>query len=179
VCLLDLGLREREGDQFYLLKSYGLDTVMIIVSGSDSLEMGYAAASLGARGMIHKTVLSRMKLVEQINEKFLESILLPGLLRGDRLMVKAVDVAKRRVFKTVEEWSMSSDVEEEYLDACYGDVSEASAEIRLLLHRLYKAALTDNPTDTVSASTDFTARGKPLEGIGLQSLYRRKKNRDF
>lgn len=177
VCLLDLGLREREGDQFYLLKSYGCDTVMIIVSGSDSLEMGYVAASLGARGMIHKTVLSKMKMIEQINEKFLESILLPGSLRDDHLMVKAANAVKGYEYKTVEEWAVRSGVDEAYLEERYATVSEAPPETRLQLYRLYKAALTDKPADTVSARADFGAQGEAFEGVSLRRLYKTTTNR--
>jgi len=172
VCLLDLGLRERENDQFYLLRRFGLDTVVIIVSGSDSLEMGYVAASLGARGTIHKTDLRQMMLVERINEKFLESIVLPGSLRDDSGIVTAADAMKRYEINTVREWSVRSGVEEAYLEERYATVSKAPPETRLLLYRLYKAALTDKPADTASARADFGAQGKAFEGVSLRRLYR-------
>jgi CheY-like chemotaxis protein len=76
LCLLDLGIRDIKGDEFYLPRTYGEHTRFFVLTGSTSPEQGAAAVMSGATGVFDKPALFDAH-APRINEQILRHIVTP------------------------------------------------------------------------------------------------------
>ncbi len=82
VCIVDLGITDMEGDEFYLLRHYGRHSSIVVLTGSPSPQKGAACIQLGARAVFEKgkefnaglflRAVNKMALVNIVNHRFNE-----------------------------------------------------------------------------------------------------------
>lgn len=145
VCLLDLGLADIQGDQFYLLRRYALRTAFIIVTGSGNAEDGYRARELGAVGLLLKPVsFISLPLHSLIAQAFLKAAL--GLLDTANLkptLLAVSEVLLNRTPSTVQRWSEQCGVTHEYLRRlCLGQFGVPPGQALGFVHS-YQRAFSD------------------------------------
>ncbi len=141
VCVLDLGITDRQQDEFYLLRRYTQKAAFVVVSGAESPQKGSITYTLGARDAIQKGSIAEMRLIERINNVFLDYLLVPPGAEKDRLVVHAASVLRGQKPKMVKEWARKSDIGEALLRRKYEQYgNEHKPRIIMMLYTLYNAA---------------------------------------
>jgi len=140
VCIMDMGLTDREGDELYLLKKFSKQTTMMVISGSDSFELGYKAKVYGAKAAIHKTDFRRMHLVDEINKCFLESIRIPPYAANNHVVKRAAAVMAETPVENLLDWAEKTGYEQSHIRKQYIYSTGAAPKLILFIYYLYEAA---------------------------------------
>jgi CheY-like chemotaxis protein len=126
VCLLDLGMSDINGDEYYLIKKHAPQTSFIIITARDSLDKGFKAGHCGAFTAIKKPVdFYQMDIFNIINEAFSKSIVTsPKKYRCKPIVSTAAEVLTLSKPDSVREWADCAGVDERYLrrawEGCFG-----------------------------------------------------------
>jgi CheY-like chemotaxis protein len=174
VCLLDLGITDRQQDEFYLLRRYASRLSFLVVSGADSPQKGSIAFALGAREAIQKKGIAQMHLIERINRVFLESIAIPYAARKDDTIIAAANALFENAPDKVRAWVRTCSVDEGRLRRRYIRYGEHYKPVHILsLVKMYSAAFSSLVKDKDLEDTARHVRySYTVHDVNLERLQR-------
>lgn len=142
-CITELGIKDIEHDEFYLIRHYGSHSSILVVTDSKSPAKGALSARLGARWVFDKgstfdlkrfyTVLSRVLLINVVNCRYDESA-------GDTLSA-ATKVLLDKQPVSVTEWADKMRITDRQLRNLWHTGSGFGAKQILFLHECFRSAL--------------------------------------
>ncbi|MGA2506134.1 MAG: response regulator [Chitinispirillaceae bacterium] len=117
VCLFDLGMTDINNDECYLIKKYSSKVSFIVVSGRDSLEMGFKVGSCGALAAVRKPVdFDKTDIIDLINNAFFRNLLAIENLRKYKPIIKdAVEAFITLNPPSIKHWADKLGIKEYYL----------------------------------------------------------------
>ena len=138
--ILDMGIRDIDNDEFFLLRTYAKKLPFIVISGTSDIERAYEASSLGAKGIFGKPLdLMSDRFWKTLRTLFLNKLILPGET-SDPLLDQCCMVLKDTCPETVAAWADASGLSVGYLrKVCMKGFGIAPKQI-LFLYRLYRDA---------------------------------------
>lgn len=140
VCLLDLGLWDRDNDQFFLLRKYR-NTQFIIISGSLDLQHGFSAAQLGARYAVKKP-FQPDNLLHIVSETILKYVIVRDRdVISDQVIYTARRVLLEKEPSSISDWARLTGIDETYLRRKWNNWYNIQPKISFYLFKIYHAAL--------------------------------------
>lgn len=141
LCVLDLGIKDIDNDEFYLLKKYGLRSCFIIITGSTSPKKGFKAHSLGAKAVIEKAVkFKNVDFVKTINRYALLNIINPKYAPNDDTLSVSTDVLFEKSPKMVSKWAKHIGITDRSLRHIWKNNLGANAKIILSTYLIFNSA---------------------------------------
>jgi FixJ family two-component response regulator len=124
VCLMDLGLDDIDGDEFYLLKKYSPRTSFIVLTGDDSIHRGFQCGKHGSFSVIEKPVdFGGIDFIKTINEAFIQSLVTSGKERNYKPVIeKIITALLHHNPDTISEWAFDACITEQYLRRTWNTV---------------------------------------------------------
>lgn len=107
ICILDLGISDCNGDEFFILKNYADYIPCIVLTGSSSPSKGAACIRLGAKDVMEKgTSFDFVKFIGSIREHTIRGILSRNYFKkSSETLNNAIDVLMLKHPSTVTEWA--------------------------------------------------------------------------
>jgi DNA-binding NarL/FixJ family response regulator len=141
VCVLDLGLSDRENDEFYLLRKFGRRVSFVVFTGSTSPAKGFTARSLGAREIVEKTPrLDMPTFVKCINRQSLLNILNPRYTVVHDTVGQSTELLVEKAPTTVSQWAIQMGITDRELRHIWRKNLGANAKIILSISQIFSAA---------------------------------------
>jgi CheY-like chemotaxis protein len=141
VCVLDLGLSDRENDEFYLLRRFGKRVSFVVFTGSTSPAKGFAVRALGAREIVEKTPrLDLPSFVKCLNRQSLLNVLNPRCGVVHDTVGLSTEVLIEKAPKTVAQWAIQMGITDRELRHIWRKNLGANAKIILSICQIFSAA---------------------------------------
>jgi CheY-like chemotaxis protein len=142
LCILDFGIDDLYGDEFYLVKKYAGLLPVVVVSGARDMERAFRASGFGAAGLIEKPVdLFAPTFWKRVAEVFLNAAVLPSLPpNANTILLESCAVLRRQPIASVARWADSTGSTEAYLRRLWTESCGVSPKITLFLFNFYKEA---------------------------------------
>jgi response regulator RpfG family c-di-GMP phosphodiesterase len=141
LCILDLGLTDRENDEFYLLKKYAARCSFIIFTGSTSPHKGFIAHQLGAKAIIEKAPgFNNLEFLKQINYYALLNIINPRYGSANDTLSHSTDILFQYSPKFVSQWAIQMGISDRELRHIWTRNLGANAKIILSIYQIFEAA---------------------------------------
>lgn len=107
VCILDLGISDYAGDEFFILRNYAGNFPCIILTGSQSPGKGAACIQLGAKAVLEKgTDFKFEDLYSSICEQVLRGILnRKSVKKSTDTLNASIDILLQKKPSTVTQWA--------------------------------------------------------------------------
>lgn len=136
-CLCDLGIRDMEQNEFYLLEKFGNTIPFIIISATEDTEKSFECKNRGAKTFVKKaTPWFYSKLVSSINHYGLINMIFPCYERAEQSLVnKYVEALGKSNPINVHEWAREVDVIEAKLrKECEGQMTVKPKQAICVFH---------------------------------------------
>lgn len=170
LCVIDLGLRDINDDEFYLVKHYSQRVAFIIFTGSTSPKKGFEARNSGAKAIVEKTPdFNAETFLRTVNHYALLNILNPRYGLAKDTLSAATEALIEYQPKYVSRWAMHMGITDRELRHIWSKNLGANAKIILSIHQLFRTALAyyekrvDEGTDRFSVPVEDLATYRRLE----------------
>jgi DNA-binding NarL/FixJ family response regulator len=141
LCIFDLGINDRENDEFYLLRKYSHRSSFVVFTGSTSPRKGFMAQSLGAKAIIEKSAhIMNVDFLKQINYNTLLNILNPRYGRANDTLSHSTDMLFKHSPKFVSQWAIQMGISDRELRHIWTKNLGANAKIVLSIYQIFEAA---------------------------------------
>jgi DNA-binding NarL/FixJ family response regulator len=142
VCIMDLGLKNSNNDEFYLLKKYSLNTSFIVVTGKESIKKGFDCGKYGSQSVFEKPIdFTNIDFIKAINTSFIH-----GLVCGSRFHKPVLESIGHALLtmnpSDMSEWSMHANVTEQYLRKIWNLIFGYQPKYFLWLYKTFNIAFT-------------------------------------
>lgn len=116
ICLMDLGVDDVGGDQFHLVRQFGGEMGVIVVTGSQSPRDGAACRDMGVKDILEKAFLDRESCLASVNHWVLAGLLWPEYTETSRgSKARAVRILLGRRPESIAAWARMAGLEERSL----------------------------------------------------------------
>lgn len=144
VCVADLGLKDKEDDEFYLLKRFHRHVSFVILTGASSPRKGFLAAKHGAKALMEKSgELDYGSFVRMLNRYALLNIINPRYQAHGK---DPLSVSTRVLFEKsptfVTDWALEMGVTDREIRHIWKRNLGANAKIILFMYQLFRGAFT-------------------------------------
>ncbi|MFP4417901.1 MAG: response regulator [Chitinivibrionales bacterium] len=170
LCVIDLGLRDIEDDEFYLIRRFSDRVAFIIFTGSSSPTKGFHARECGAKAIIEKSPdFDPENFLHTINHYALLNILNPRYNLTKDTLSAATEALIEHQPKFVSSWAMHMAITDRELRHIWSKNLGANAKIILSIHQLFRSAfdyyeqLADRGIERASFPVDDVATYRRLE----------------
>jgi response regulator RpfG family c-di-GMP phosphodiesterase len=141
LCIFDLGLADRENDEFYLLRKYAHRSSFVVFTGNTSPAKGFMAHSFGARAIIEKSAnIMNADFLKQINYHTLLNILNPRYGKMTDTLSHSTDILFKHSPKFVSQWAIQMGISDRELRHIWTKNLGANAKIILSIYQIFEAA---------------------------------------
>lgn len=140
VLVLDLGIRDVENDEFYLLRQFASKTSVIVFTGSDSPQKGAQSVLLGAKAVVEKgasldsfeffRTVNRSSMINLINSAYSE-------VGGSTTLWTATKVLLEKRPGSVNEWAGIMGITDRQLRNVWSSGNLPGARNALFLFQLF------------------------------------------
>lgn len=142
-CIMELGLRDLDNDEYYILNHFRNFCPVMVFTKSDSPESGAKSILFGAREVVDKREsCDRRKLVEKVNVLTIKSILNPGY---NNACNETIDYATKLLFEkkpqTVTKWAEYLKITDRQLRNIWKKEHGHNAKSVLTFHNIFTCAL--------------------------------------
>lgn len=140
--ILDCGIDDIGGDEFYLLRKYSRKLPFVIISGSADMERAFEATNLGAAGMIAKPPeLNSSRFWDTLAEVFLDKTILPDLSAAVNTQLnECCKIIRKNLPETVSDWAAQANITDAYLRRIWSECMAFPPKHILFLYTVYKKA---------------------------------------
>jgi response regulator RpfG family c-di-GMP phosphodiesterase len=141
-CLFDLGMKDVENNEFYLLDKYANKIPFIVISYRKDLETGFACKSRGARAILAKGSCDFLKnLVAQVNKLALLNLICPQYMEGRMdILCKLVEVLFEKKPLHVNDWAMEANITDRQLRREWAEELGVCAKHSLCVFHIFSHA---------------------------------------
>jgi DNA-binding NarL/FixJ family response regulator len=140
VCIMDLGLKNSNNDEFYLLKKYSSDTSFIVVTGKESIKKGFDCGKYGSQSVFEKPVdFTSIDFLNAINNAFICSLVC-GSRFHKPVLESIVQALLTKNPSDMSEWSMHANVTEQYLRKIWNLIFGYQPKYFLWLYKTFSTA---------------------------------------
>ena len=142
VCLLDLGLKDLDNDEYILIKKYFPKVSFVIVTARDSIEHGFQSAACGACAVLKKPIdFKKGNFLNVINRAFFRSLIMPENPNKCKPVIRdAVEAFISTHNSSVSEWAKSIGIDERYLRMVWTDCYGYQPKLVVWLNKIYRSA---------------------------------------
>ncbi|MBN1308100.1 MAG: response regulator [Chitinispirillaceae bacterium] len=142
LCLLDLGICDVDGDEFYLLRKYSHRMPFVIISATTDIERVFTATKLGAAGMIAKPPdVGSPGFWSKISDAFLERSILPALTDAfNPCLTECCRILQNDLPDNVSDWAGKAGITDAYLRRLCTETCSFSPKQLLFIYKFYKDA---------------------------------------
>jgi DNA-binding NarL/FixJ family response regulator len=142
VCIMDLGLKNCDNDEFYLLKKYSPNTSFIVVTGKESIKKGFECGKYGSQSVFEKPVdFTSTDFFNAINNAFIYSLVC-GSRFHKPVLESIVQALLTKNPSDMFEWSMHANVTEQYLRKIWNLIFGYQPKYFLWLYKTFNTAFT-------------------------------------
>jgi hypothetical protein len=139
---MDLGLKNSNNDEFYLLKKYSPNTSFIVVTGKESIKKGFECGKYGSQSVFEKPVdFTSTDFLNAINNAFMFSLVCGSRFQKP-VLESIVQALMTKNPSDMFEWSMHANVTEQYLRKIWNLIFGYQPKYFLWLYKTFNAAFT-------------------------------------
>lgn len=160
-CVMDLGVKDIDNDEFMILKRFGSKTSFVVLTGSQFPSKGFDAYRLGAKAVVEKTGhLEQSALLKTVNRYTLENIINPHFHeQSDDTTSISTKILFQSSPDTVTSWAQKLGISDRQLRKIWKSCLGFSAKTSLFTFNLFQQAFLfyENMLDqnTEEPSPDF------------------------
>lgn len=142
VCIMDLGLKNSNNDEFYLLKKYSSTTSFIVVTGKESITKGFDCGKYGSHSVFEKPVdFTNIDFFNAINNAFIYSLVC-GSQFHKPVLDSIVHALLTKKPSDMSDWSIHANVTEQYLRKIWNLIFGYQPKYFLWLYKTFNMAFT-------------------------------------
>jgi DNA-binding NarL/FixJ family response regulator len=141
LCVLDLGLRDQDNDEFYLLRKYSSRVAFVVFTGSTSPAKGFAACAQGAKAIIEKSPeFNPGGFIQKVNTFALLNVINPRYSFNRDTLSNATDILFEHGPKYVSQWALQMGITDRELRHIWTRHLGANAKVILTIYQMFSAA---------------------------------------
>jgi ActR/RegA family two-component response regulator len=143
VCIMELGIADIRGDEFFLMKKFQRHVSFVVLTGAASPAKGFMARQLGAKALAEKSgdfdfgkffsAVSRNALLAIVNPRYRED--------GKDPLTHSTDVLFEKSPETVTQWAIEMGVTDRELRYIWTKALGANTKIILFIYQVYRKAI--------------------------------------
>lgn len=142
VCILDLGLTDLDNDEFYLVKKFSPRTSFVILTGNNSIHMGFQCGKHGSFSVFEKPIdFEQIEFINTINQAFIHSLINIGNAKQNKAIID--QILESFLFcnpMNINEWAYNSCVTEQYLRRVWNTIYGYQPKYFLWFYRMMAKA---------------------------------------
>jgi len=141
-CIMDLGVRDVDNDEYALLRKFSGKTCFIVLTGSQFPSKGFDCYRLGAKAVIEKThAFDDLTMVKMVDKFALMNVINPSYTEhDDETSVISTEVLFKSSPDSVNKWAQEMGITDRQLRKIWKAESGSNAKHVLFIYHLYKEA---------------------------------------
>lgn len=140
-CVLDLGIDDIKGDEFFLLKKFGNRASFVIFTGRQSSSKGFDAHRFGAKAVVEKSgEFDQPGFLKIVDHCSLLNIINPKYTGGKGSLNVSTDVLFEKSPRFVSQWAQLIGLTDRALRLVWTKNLGANAKIILSMHDMFRAS---------------------------------------